>query len=102
MNMELSERLNVLIQAAQLAQNGGILSLDDAVVVKTAIDNIRANKDVDTAVKVLINVAQIAQSKGCYTLKDASIIYIAIDGIDSYFQTPPNNKVVEENEKGEE
>lgn len=32
--------ISVLIQVAQLAQSRGILSLDDAVVVKRAIDNL--------------------------------------------------------------
>lgn len=79
--MELQDRLNVLVQSAQLAQNKGILSLEDAVVVKTAIDNIQSNKDIETSIKILIHVAQLAQSKGCYTLKDAHVIYVVIDGI---------------------
>jgi hypothetical protein len=32
------EAVSVLIQTAQLAQSRGILSLDDAVIVKSAID----------------------------------------------------------------
>jgi hypothetical protein len=32
--------ISVLIQVAQLAQARGVLSLDDAVVVKRAIDNL--------------------------------------------------------------
>jgi hypothetical protein len=38
MNMKLTERLNVLIQAATLSQKSGVLTLDDAVKVKSAID----------------------------------------------------------------
>lgn len=79
--MELKDRLDVLIQAAQLTQSKGILSLDDAVVVKSAIDNISQNTNINQSVHVLIKVAQLGQSKGCFTLKDAYIIYIATEGL---------------------
>lgn len=36
--MELNDRFNILIQGSQIAQSKGILSLDDAVYVKKAID----------------------------------------------------------------
>lgn len=77
--MDLNERFNVLKQAAQIAQSKGVLTLDDAVYVKSAIDNINTNPEV--AAQILIQILQTAQSKGAFSLKDAYIIYIAIDGI---------------------
>jgi hypothetical protein len=38
----IGEAVSVLIQTAELAQKSGILSFDDAVIVKSAIDYIAA------------------------------------------------------------
>ncbi len=40
----INEALGVLVQVASLAQKSGILSLDDAVIVKSAIDFIGTNE----------------------------------------------------------
>ena len=80
--MELNDRFNILIQGSQIAQSKGILSLDDAVYVKKAIDCIKNNTELKIAVKILLNTVTIAQSNGCYTLKDAYLIYIALNGIE--------------------
>ena len=80
---ELNNRFNVLIQAAQIAQTKGVLSLDDAVYVKKAIDSVKAGENLDIAAKILIKTAQVAQSKGVYSLKDAYVIYIASEGLEA-------------------
>lgn len=44
----IGEAISVLIQVAYLAQTKGILSLDDAVIVKSAIDliqNLKSNEE---------------------------------------------------------
>ena len=38
--MDLNERFNVLVQGVELVQKKGILSLENAVVAKNAIDTI--------------------------------------------------------------
>lgn len=80
--MELKNRLDLLIQSAKLAQKNGILTLDDAVIVKSAIENIEKNTNVKESVDILVKLAQVSQSKGVFTLKDAFYIYMAIDGIE--------------------
>lgn len=79
--MELKDRLQILISSAQIVQSKGVLSLDDAVLVKSAIDHITNNNDINTGVKILIKTAELGQSKGCFTLKDAYVLYIAIEGL---------------------
>ena len=81
--MELKDRLNVLIQSAQIAQKSGVLSLDDAVVVKYAISSIEKGENLKSSVGVLSKVASQAQSKGVYSLKDAYLIYIALNDIEN-------------------
>lgn len=96
--MKLTERLNVLIQAASLSQKSGVLSLDDAVKAKTAIDIISSgtlNQNYATAINVLIEIAVMSQKKGVYSLKDAYMIYLAINGIESELKNEVN-KVNEE------
>lgn len=91
--MKLTERLNVLIQAATLSQKGGVLTLDDAVKAKSAIDVISSgtlNQNFAAAINVLIEFAVSSQTKGVYTLKDAYMIYLAIDGIEIEFQNEVN------------
>jgi len=83
--MKLTERLNVLIQAATLSQKSGALSLDDAVKVKSAIDVISSgtlNQNYTSAINILIEISVTSQKKGVYSLKDAYMIYNAINGIE--------------------
>ena len=83
--MKLTERLNVLIQAATLSQKGGVLSFDDAVRVKSAIDVISSgtlNQNYASAINILIEISVSSQKKGVYSLKDAYMIYNAINGIE--------------------
>lgn len=93
MYMKLSERLNVLIQATTLSQKSGILTLDDAVKAKTAIDIISSgilNQNYSSAIKTLIEIAVTSQKKGVFSLKDAYTIYLAIEGIESELQNEAN------------
>ena len=87
LHMELKDRLDILAQAATLAQKGGILSLEEASVAKQAIDLLGSQTDLKTAVNVLIQIASIGQKKGAYTLKDAYYIFLAIDGIENYIES---------------
>lgn len=91
--MKLTERLNVLIQAATLSQKGGILTFDEASKAKTAIDVISAGtitQNFPSAINVLIEIAVSSQKKGVYSLKDAYMIYLAIEGIETEFQNEVN------------
>lgn len=91
--MKLSERLTVLIQATTLSQKSGILTLDDAVKAKTAIDIISSgtlNQNFTTAINVLIEIVVLSQKKGIYSLKDAHMIYLAIEGIEVDLQNEVN------------
>ena len=57
--MKLTERLNVLIQSATLSQKSGILTLDEAVKAKLAIDAISSgelNEKFANAINVLIQL----------------------------------------------
>ena len=92
-DMKLTERLNVLIQATSLSQKSGILSLDDAVKAKSAIDLLSAgtlNQNYAAAINVLIEIAVMSQKKGVYSLKDAYMIYLAVNGIESELQNEVN------------
>ena len=87
--MRLTERLNVLIQATTLSQKSGVLTLDDAVKAKSAIDIISTgtlDQNFNSAINALIEIAAISQKKGAYSLKDACMIYMAIDGIEREIQ----------------
>jgi hypothetical protein len=91
--MKLTERLNVLIQAATLSQKSGALTLDDAVKAKTAIDIISSgtlNQNYPSAINVLIEIAVSSQKKGVYSLKDAYMIYLAVEGIEGELQNEIN------------
>ena len=68
--MDLKDRFSILKQGVQIAQSKGVLSLEDAVYVKAAMDNIDNNENLDVAFKIIIKVIQFAQSKGAYTLKE--------------------------------
>ena len=87
--MKLTERLNVLIQAISLSQKNGILTLDEAVKAKSAIDIISSgelNQKFTSAINMLIELAIESQKKGAYSLKDAHMIYLAIEGIEGELQ----------------
>ena len=91
--MVLTERLNVLIQAAALSQKSGVLTLDEAVKAKSAIDVISTktlNQNFTTALNILIELAVSSQKKGAFSLKDAHMIYLAIDGIESELKNEVN------------
>ena len=91
--MNLAERLNVLIQATTLSQKSGVLTLDEAVKAKTAIDIISSgtiNQNYASAVNVLIEIVVYSQKKGIFSLKDAHMIYLAVDGIEADFQNEVN------------
>ena len=92
--MKLTERLNVLIQAVTLSQKSGILSLDDAVKVKSAIDMISSgnlNQNFASAINILIEISVLSQKKGVYSLKDAYMIYTAINGIEDELKNEVSN-----------
>lgn len=87
--MNLTERLNVLIQAVTLSQKSGTLTFDEAVKAKTALDIISSgelNQNFTSAINVLIELISSSQKKGAYSLKDAHMAYIAINGIDVEFK----------------
>lgn len=91
--MKLTERLNVLIQATTLSQKSGLLTLDDAVKAKTAIDILSAgtlDQKYTSAINALIEIAVASQKKGAYSLKDAYMIYLAIEGIEGELQNEVN------------
>lgn len=99
--MKLTERLNVLIQAATLSQKGGALTLDEAVKAKTAIDVISTgniNQNFPPAINTLIELAISSQKKGVYSLKDAHMLYMSIDGIEVELQNEVNklNGIIQE------
>lgn len=80
-DLTLEQRLDVIFQSAEVAQKNGIFSLEEAVLIKTAIDNINSRVDIEESIGVLIKSAETAQKKGAYTLSDAYYIYMSINGI---------------------
>jgi hypothetical protein len=91
--MKLTERLNVLIQATTLSQKSGVLTLDEAVKAKNAIDIIssgKLNQNLAAAINSLIEIVVASQKKGAFSLKDAHMIFIAVDGIETEFQNEVN------------
>jgi hypothetical protein len=87
--MKLTERLNVLIQATTLSQKSGVLTLDEAVKAKSAIDVISTGtltQNFASAINILIEVVVASQKRGAYSLKDAYMIYLAVDGIEGELQ----------------
>ena len=83
--MELQERINVLIQGAELAQKNGVLTLDDAYYAKDILKN---DVTVKQAYDILIKIANLAQKKGVFSLKDAYFIYLAIENIERVIPVP--------------
>ncbi len=96
--MKLNDRLNVLVQATILSQKNGVLSLDEAVKAKSAIDTISSgllNQNFTSAINFLIEIAISSQKKGIYSLKDSHMIYISVEGIEGEIQNEVN-KINEE------
>jgi len=92
--MKLNDRLNVLVQATILSQKNGVLSLDEAVKAKSAIDTISSgllNQNFTSAINFLIEIPISSQKKGIYSLKDSHMIYIAIEGIENELNNEFNN-----------
>ena len=86
--MELQERINVLIQGAELAQKNGVLTLDDAYYAKQAIDILKNDVTAKPAYDILIKIANLAQKKGVFSLKDSYFIYLAIENIERVIPVP--------------
>ena len=86
--MELQERINVLIQGAEIAQKNGALTLDEAYYAKQAVDALKNNVSHKAAFDILIKIAVSSQKKGVYTLRDAYLLYLASDNIDSVIPAP--------------
>ena len=97
--MELQERINVLIQGAELAQKAGVLSLDEAYYAKQAIDALKKGVSLKEAFEVLIQVITIGQKKGVYTLRDSYLLYIAVDNYESLIETPVPQTEVKKSKK---
>lgn len=92
--MKLAERLNVLIQAITLSQKSGVLTFEEAVKAKSAIDVISSgilNQNFSTAVNILIELAILSQKRGVYSFKDSHMIYLAVEGIENEFQNAVND-----------
>lgn len=86
--MDLQERINVLTQGVELAQKGGVLTLDEAYYAKQAIDALKNNVSLKPALEILLKLVIGAQKKGVYTLRDAYVLYLASDNIDSVIPAP--------------
>jgi len=79
--MDLNERFNVLVQGVEIAQKSGVLTLDDAVKAKTAIDSIQKGEKLREELSKLVEICEFAQKKGVYNLADAHTIFLAADQI---------------------
>lgn len=78
--MEKREAIDVIIQAVEMAQKNGVLTLDDAVTAKTCIDSINNDENnVHERVGVLVEFINATQKAGVYTLQDSYVIYIALN-----------------------
>lgn len=86
--MELQERIDVLIQSAELAQKNGALTLNDAYYAKQAVDALRNNTAFKEAFEILIKIANIGQKNGVYTLRDSYLIYLATENYESALPVP--------------
>ncbi len=92
--MDLNERFNVLVQGVELAQKKGILSLENAVEAKNAIDTIQNGEKLKESLGSLAAMCEFAQKSGTYNLHDAAFLYSAIDGLDEEIE-----KFISENTK---
>ena len=80
--MDLNARFNVLVQGVELAQKKGVLSLENAVEAKAAIDTIQKGEKLKESLGSLAAMCEFAQKSGIYNLHDAAFLYSAIDGLD--------------------
>lgn len=95
-NMDLNARFNVLVQGVELAQKKGVLSLENAVEAKAAIDTIQKGEKLKESLGSLAAMCEFAQKSGIYNLHDAAFLYSAIDGLDEEIE-----KFISENTKAE-
>ena len=93
-NMDLNARFNVLVQGVELAQKKGVLSLENAVEAKAAIDTIQKGEKLKESLGSLAAMCEFAQKSGIYNLHDAAFLYSAIDGLDEEIE-----KFISENTK---
>lgn len=94
--MDLNARFNVLVQGVELAQKKGVLSLENAVEAKAAIDTIQKGEKLKESLGSLAAMCEFAQKSGIYNLHDAAFLYSAIDGLDEEIE-----KFISENTKTE-
>ena len=94
--MDLNARFNVLVQGVELAQKKGVLSLENAVEAKAAIDTIQKGEKLKESLGSLAAMCEFAQKSGIYNLHDAAFLYSAIDGLDEEIE-----KFISENTKVE-
>ena len=92
--MDLNARFNVLVQGVELAQKKGVLSLENAVEAKAAIDTIQKGEKLKESLGSLAAMCEFAQKSGTYNLHDAAFLYSAIDGLDEEIE-----KFISENTK---
>lgn len=83
--MELNDRISILIQSAELAQKGGLLTLDEACAVKSIIDDLKEGKNLEQ-IQDLMAIAERGQKAGIYSFRDSHYIYLAIENIESVIQ----------------
>jgi hypothetical protein len=95
-NMDLNERFYVLVQGVEIAQKKGVLSLENAVEAKSAIDTIQKGEKLKESLSSLASMCELAQTKGIYNLHDAAFLYSAIDGLDAEIE-----KFIADNTKGQ-
>ena len=79
--MKLKDRIDLLIQSAEKAQKCGLFTLNDAVTVKSAIDNVTNNKEMVESLKLLVKITEMVQKNGFFTLKEAFLMHLATDNI---------------------
>lgn len=95
--MELQERINILIQGAEVAQKNGALTLDDAYYAKQAVDAFKNNVSLKDAFSILTKIVNIGQKKGVYSLRDAYFLYLATENYESVLPQPvPVQQTVEQ------
>jgi hypothetical protein len=86
--MELQDRINVLIQGAEIAQKGGALTLDEAYIAKQAVDALKNNTSYKEAFEILRKIVTTGQKKGVYSLKDSYLLYMSLENYLSVLPQP--------------
>lgn len=100
--MDLNARFNVLVQGVELAQKKGVLSLENAVEAKAAIDTIQKGEKLKESLGSLAAMCEFAQKSGTYNLHDAAFLYSAIDGLDEEIEKFISENTKEHTETDEE